>query len=153
MTKPTLDEMIDAAAKLPPGPDAWAPIFAAYPEITVEELAEEFQEADDRYRRWAQELRVYARSQRFEEHLRSLAGATELARNEHGDTLYASPTGCSISRPRRRDVGRDVEPISKEQMIDALGAVTFEHSGFEHWCLSGHGEEAMKVLWPGETPF
>jgi hypothetical protein len=29
MTKPTLDEMIDAAAKLPPTPAAWAPIFEA----------------------------------------------------------------------------------------------------------------------------
>jgi len=37
--KPTLDEMIDRAAKRPPGPDAWAPIFKAYPELTPRGLA------------------------------------------------------------------------------------------------------------------
>ena len=31
MQKPTLEQMITDAAKLPPGPDAWAPIFEAFP--------------------------------------------------------------------------------------------------------------------------
>jgi hypothetical protein len=30
--------MIEAAAKLPPGPEAWEPIFEAYPEVTPDFL-------------------------------------------------------------------------------------------------------------------
>ena len=37
MQKPTLEQMITDAAKLPPGPDAWAPIFEAFPGLTAEE--------------------------------------------------------------------------------------------------------------------
>jgi len=37
--------MIEAAAKLPPGPEAWEPIFEAYPEVTPEELIEKFARA------------------------------------------------------------------------------------------------------------
>jgi hypothetical protein len=61
MTKPTLDEMIDAAAKLPPGPDAWNPIFHAYPEVTPDELIEKFRQSAARAQREAEELRAYAR--------------------------------------------------------------------------------------------
>jgi hypothetical protein len=61
MTKPTLDEMIDAAAELPPGPDAWAPIFDAYPDVTPEELVEKFRQSAERAQREADELRAYAR--------------------------------------------------------------------------------------------
>ena len=39
--KPSLDEMIDEAAKLPPGPEAWNPIFKAFPRLTVEQLEHE----------------------------------------------------------------------------------------------------------------
>ena len=63
-TKPTLDEMIEAVAKLPPGPEAWAPIFEAYPEVTPEELAEKFRQSAARTQREADALRAYA-NQRF----------------------------------------------------------------------------------------
>ena len=55
MTKPTLDEMIEA------GPEAWAPIFKAYPEVTPEELAEKFRQSAARTQREADELEAYAR--------------------------------------------------------------------------------------------
>jgi hypothetical protein len=56
MTRPTLDEMIDEAAKLPPGPAAWAPIFAAYPEVTHAELAKKFRLSAERALRAADEM-------------------------------------------------------------------------------------------------
>ena len=59
--KPTLDEMIEAAAKLPPGPDAWEPIFEACPEVTPEELIEKFRQSAERAQREADQLRAYAR--------------------------------------------------------------------------------------------
>ena len=64
MTKPILDEMIDAAVKLPPGPEAWEPILAAYPDVTLGELVEKFRQSAERAQREADELRAYAR-QRF----------------------------------------------------------------------------------------
>jgi hypothetical protein len=54
--KPSLDELIEAAAKLPPGPAAWEPIFRHYPELTAEELAAKFREAAERQQREADEL-------------------------------------------------------------------------------------------------
>jgi hypothetical protein len=59
--KPTLDQMITDAAKLPPGPDAWAPIFEAFPGLTAEELVEKFREAAERDLHEAAELRRYLR--------------------------------------------------------------------------------------------
>jgi hypothetical protein len=59
--KPTLDEMIDTAALLPPVPDTWAPIFKAYPELTPEELARRFRERGERQLREADELQAYHR--------------------------------------------------------------------------------------------
>jgi hypothetical protein len=40
--RPPLDELIDAAAKLPPGPEAWEPIFRHYPELNIEEIEQAF---------------------------------------------------------------------------------------------------------------
>jgi hypothetical protein len=40
--KPSLDDLIEQALKLPPGPKAWAPIFEHYPELTPEVLAQRF---------------------------------------------------------------------------------------------------------------
>ena len=40
--KPSLDDLIEQALKLPPGPKAWAPIFEHYPELTPEALARKF---------------------------------------------------------------------------------------------------------------
>jgi hypothetical protein len=54
-----LQRLIDAAAKLPPGPEAWAPIFKAYPEITIEELGAKFRENAERCDEEAHELRRY----------------------------------------------------------------------------------------------
>jgi hypothetical protein len=59
--KPSLDQMIAEAAKLPPGPEAWEPIFEAFPELTVEELAEKFRSAAVRDKAEAEELRAYLR--------------------------------------------------------------------------------------------
>ena len=53
--------MIEAAAKLPPGPEAWEPIFEAYPEVTPEELIEKFRQSAERAQREADQLRAYAR--------------------------------------------------------------------------------------------
>ena len=61
MQKPTLEQMITDAAKLPPGPDAWAPIFEAFPGLTAEELVEKFREAAERDLHEAVELRRYLR--------------------------------------------------------------------------------------------
>jgi|SRR6516162_3701016 len=55
--KPTLDEMIEATAKLPPGPEAWEPIFEAYPEVTPEELIEKFRQSAERAQREEDQLR------------------------------------------------------------------------------------------------
>jgi hypothetical protein len=55
----TLDEMIDEAAKLPPGPAALEPIFKAFPELTPEELAAKFRSSADRAFQEAAELRRY----------------------------------------------------------------------------------------------
>jgi hypothetical protein len=46
--KPSLDELIEPAAKLSPGPEAWAPIFKHYPGLTVEQLAQKFRDAAER---------------------------------------------------------------------------------------------------------
>jgi hypothetical protein len=40
--RPSLERLIDEAAKLPPGPQAWAPIFRHYPELTRTALARNF---------------------------------------------------------------------------------------------------------------
>jgi hypothetical protein len=61
MARPPLDDLIDQAALLPPGPEAWAPIFAAYPETTHKQLAQKFREASERLRREADELEEYQR--------------------------------------------------------------------------------------------
>jgi hypothetical protein len=63
-SKPTLDEMIADAAKLPPVPDAWAPIFQAFPDLTAEQLVEEFREAAERNMREGDELWRYLRLSR-----------------------------------------------------------------------------------------
>ena len=45
--KPSLDDLIEQALKLPPGPKAWAIIFEHYPELilTLEALAQKFRES------------------------------------------------------------------------------------------------------------
>ena len=58
--KPSLDEMIDEAAKLPPGPEAWDPIFKAFPRLTVERLEQKFREKKAAFEE-ADELRRYLR--------------------------------------------------------------------------------------------
>jgi len=60
MPRPSLDELIAEAAQLPPGPDAWAPIFRAYPELTIKELAGKFREAAARQLREADALQAFA---------------------------------------------------------------------------------------------
>jgi hypothetical protein len=64
MARPLLDELIRQVALLPPGPEAWAPIFTAYPEVTPEQLAEKFREAAGRDLREANELRATKTSRR-----------------------------------------------------------------------------------------
>lgn len=59
MARPSLDQLIEEAAKLPPGPDAWAPIFRVYPELTLDQLAQKFNEAAERNFLEAAELRRY----------------------------------------------------------------------------------------------
>ena len=62
MTKPTLDDMIDVAAKLPPSLEAWAPIVAAFPEVTALELAQKFEESAERTLRAAQQWKDMMKS-------------------------------------------------------------------------------------------
>jgi hypothetical protein len=62
MAWPSIDDLIRQAALLPPGPEAWAPIFAAYPEITIKELAQKFREAGERDLREADQLRASFRA-------------------------------------------------------------------------------------------
>jgi hypothetical protein len=64
MSRKSLDQMIAEAALLPPGPEAWQPIFDAYPEITPEELAKKFREAGERDLEEAEELQQYLRQRR-----------------------------------------------------------------------------------------
>jgi len=78
--KPTLDEMIDAAALLPPGPDAWNPIFEAYPEITPLELAERFRKRGERYMAEADELRTWDPRVHVEDLIRQAQGDPALAK-------------------------------------------------------------------------
>lgn len=54
--KPSLDDLIEQALKLPPGPKAWAPIFEHYPELTPEALAQRFRESAARASREADAL-------------------------------------------------------------------------------------------------
>ena len=49
--------MIEATAKLPPGPEAWEPIFEACPEVTPEELIEKFRQSAERAQREEDQLR------------------------------------------------------------------------------------------------
>ena len=44
----SLDQLIDVAAKLPPGPEAWAPIFEHYPKPSAADVARLFREAEAR---------------------------------------------------------------------------------------------------------
>jgi hypothetical protein len=60
VTRPSLDQLIDEAAKLPPGPDAWSPIFRAYPELSIEDLAVKFRESSERALHEAAELQRFA---------------------------------------------------------------------------------------------
>lgn len=60
-TRPSLDALIRQTAQLPPGPEAWAPIFRLYPELSMEELAEKFREAGELALREADELEAYLR--------------------------------------------------------------------------------------------
>lgn len=46
--KKSLDEMIDEAAKLEPGPEAWQPILDAYPLVSITELADRFRQSAQR---------------------------------------------------------------------------------------------------------
>ena len=62
--RPDLDDLINEAAKLPPGPTAWAPIFRHYPELSVEELVEKFRQSGERVEREADELEAYAKARR-----------------------------------------------------------------------------------------
>ena len=64
MARPSLDALIREAALLPPGPEAWAPIFRHYPELTHEQLAKKFRERGERYLREAQKLREFQRRRR-----------------------------------------------------------------------------------------
>src|SRR5215467_10394774 len=50
--KPSLDDLIEQALKLPPGPKSWAIIFEHYPELilTPEALAQKFRESAARVR-------------------------------------------------------------------------------------------------------
>ncbi|MGA8754885.1 MAG: hypothetical protein WB611_00925 [Stellaceae bacterium] len=59
--KPSLDEMIDEAAKLPPEPEAWDPIFKAFPGLSVERLEQKFREKAEAAFVEADELRRYLR--------------------------------------------------------------------------------------------
>jgi hypothetical protein len=54
--RPPLDELIDAAAKLPPGPEAWEPIFRHCPELNIEEIEQAFSDSAERTRRERDEL-------------------------------------------------------------------------------------------------
>ena len=56
--KPSLDDLIEQALKLPPGPKAWAIIFEHYPELilTPEALAQKFRESAARASREADAL-------------------------------------------------------------------------------------------------
>jgi hypothetical protein len=74
MSKPTLESLIDEAAKLPPGPEAWEPIFRHYPELTHEELEAKFREAGVRHYREANALQEYRRRRRA---ARALSGEEE----------------------------------------------------------------------------
>jgi hypothetical protein len=62
--RPPLDALIDAAAKLPPGPDAWAPIFRHYLELSVEDLAQKFRESVARQLDEADQLEHFGESRR-----------------------------------------------------------------------------------------
>jgi hypothetical protein len=58
-TRPTLDELIDQASLLPPGPEAWAPIFKHYPELTVKDIAAAFRASAERAQKEADKLKAY----------------------------------------------------------------------------------------------
>jgi hypothetical protein len=59
--RPTLDELIEAAAKLAPGPEAWAPIFHHYPELSLPELVKKFRQSGERALREADALKNFWR--------------------------------------------------------------------------------------------
>jgi hypothetical protein len=63
--KPSLDQMIAEAAKRSPGREAWEPIFEAFPDLTVEELADKFRAAAARDKAEAEELRAYLRQRKM----------------------------------------------------------------------------------------
>jgi hypothetical protein len=56
MTRPDLDDLITEAAKLPPGPEAWVPIFKHYPELSIDALIAKFRQSAERAQREAEEL-------------------------------------------------------------------------------------------------
>jgi hypothetical protein len=59
--KPSIDELIDQVAKLPPGPAPWAPIFEHYPALAVEELEQKFRQSAERDFKEAEQSRRLAR--------------------------------------------------------------------------------------------
>jgi hypothetical protein len=62
--RPSLEALIDEAALLPPGPEAWGPIFQHYPELTPAELAAKFRERAQHHHEEADELRAYLTDRR-----------------------------------------------------------------------------------------
>jgi hypothetical protein len=64
-SRPDIDDLIREAAKVPPGPEAWAPIFQHYPEIGVDAIIERFRLLARRAQREADELDHFARTRGF----------------------------------------------------------------------------------------
>ena len=59
VTRPSLDELIDQTALLPPGPEAWAPIFKHYPELTIQQISAAFEAHAERLQKEANELNAW----------------------------------------------------------------------------------------------
>jgi hypothetical protein len=68
--RPPLDQLIDEASKLPPGPDAWARSSKRYPEISIDELVAMFKAKADLAQAEADELQRYG-DERFGQEWRS----------------------------------------------------------------------------------